>query len=88
MYRTRAYRRDARNKAIARKKRICREIYGTRIGGKEKTGSWYKHAGQYSKGKIHCSCRMCTFSKYYDLPRLSDYQEKEYVREALEDYFG
>ena len=49
--RTRAYRREVRNKHIARKKRIAKRIWGT----------WYKHDGMYSKGKIHCSCVMCAF---------------------------
>lgn len=88
MQRTRAYRRDVRNKTIARKKHLCRELYGMSIGGQDKPGSWYKHDGQYSKGKIHCSCRMCTYSKWYDLPRLSDMRDKEVVKEALKDLYS
>ena len=37
------YRRYVRNKAILRKKRISNSVYGL---------DWYKHDGQYSKGKI------------------------------------
>lgn len=77
MYRTRSYRREVRNKEIARKKRICLEIMGY---------DWYKHDGQYSKGKIHCSCKMCTYSKYYGLPTLKDKREREILKEALSNY--
>lgn len=86
MIRTRSYRREVRNKTIARKKRICRAIYGASIGGVETPGAWYKHDGQYSKGKIHCSCKMCTYSKYYGLPRFKDEKEREILKEALSNY--
>lgn len=81
MNRTRNYRREERNKAIRRKKKICHQVYSGESG-------WYKYDGQYSKGKIHCSCRMCTYSKFYDLPRLSDYKDREVVKSAMEDYLA
>ena len=73
-----AYTREVRNKAIARKKRICKRFYGF---------DWYKHDGQYSKGKIHCSCRMCTYSKYYDLPTHKDITEDIRFKQAVDDYY-
>lgn len=79
MSRSRAYTREVRNKHIARKKSIVKEVY---VPGTE----WYKHDGQYSKGKIHCSCRMCTYSKYYDCPRFKDGIDKFRVRDAMNDY--
>ena len=79
MNRTRAYRREVRNKAIRRKKRIRHEVYGY---------SWYPHDGQYSKGKIHCSCAICTYEKTYDLPRLSDRKDKEVIKSAMDDYYA
>jgi len=74
-----SYRREIRNRKISSKKRFVNRAYGY---------DWYKHDGQYSKGKIHCSCRMCTYSKFYDLPRLKDYKEAEVVKQALEDYYA
>ena len=50
-----AYTRDVRNKAIARKKRICKELDMT----------WYNVDGKYSKGKIHCGCPLCKPTKGY-----------------------
>ena len=86
MSRTRRFRRDVRNRKIARKKRLCRELYGASIGGVESPGKWYNHDGQYSKGKIHCSCKLCTYSKTYDIPTLKDKKEREVVKEALSNY--
>ena len=51
MSRSRGYNREQRARAITRKKRICTEFYGDH--------RWYKFDGQYSKGKVHCSCPMC-----------------------------
>lgn len=63
MARTRSYRREVRHKAICRKKAICLGVQGT---------DWYKVDGMYDKGKIHCSCKMCTYSKTYHLPSYKD----------------
>lgn len=80
MSRSRAYTREVRNKAIRRKKRICEDVYYPSIS------SWYPHDGQYSKGKIHCSCPICTYEKYYKLPSLKDEREKEKSVFALKEY--
>ena len=76
MYRTREYRRDIRNRKIARKKRICNN-YGF---------EWYKHDGQYSKGKIHCSCKSCKYGRHYNLPTLRDEREKLRFNSELAEY--
>ncbi len=52
MSRNRAYTRYVRNKSIIRKKRISK-AFGI--------SAWYPYDGQYSKGKIHCSCGMCRY---------------------------
>lgn len=65
MQRTREFRRDMRNRKIAHRKSICKHVYWDGC-------DWYRYDGQYSKGKIHCSCKMCTYSKTFDLPRLKD----------------
>lgn len=86
MKRSRSYIREVRNKKIARKKRICRNIYGPAILVGENVGSWYKHDGQYSKGKIHCSCKMCTYSKYFGLSSLKDMREKEKYEFEMKEF--
>lgn len=71
-----AYNREQRNKHIARKKRLSNELYGC---------DWYKVDGMYDKGKIHCSCKMCTYEKYYDFPRLKDEIDKERIKSEFSD---
>ena len=52
MNRTKQYYRAMREKHICRKKKIA---YLNFLNG------WgYKYDGMYSKGKIHCSCPMCS----------------------------
>ena len=47
MRRDRGYYREMRKKHIKRKKKLSAHYWH------------YKFDGQYSKGKIHCSCEMC-----------------------------
>lgn len=54
--RDRAYYRKMRAKHIKRKKRIAEYYYGF--------GWAYPFDGMYSKGKVHCSCRMCRSRDY------------------------
>lgn len=51
MIRNRGYYRNMRAKHIRRKKKLTFN-FGTGWG--------YEHDGMYSKGKIHCSCSMCS----------------------------
>lgn len=71
------YRRHVRSKAILRKKRISNSVYGL---------DWYKHDGQYSKGKIHCGCGLCKFGKRYGLPTTRDMRENTREHMLLDDY--
>lgn len=75
--RDRAYLRDVRKRKIKKKKRISKSVYGL---------YWYLHDGQYSKGKIHCSCGMCKFGKKYGLPTIRDIRENIRERILLDDY--
>ena len=76
--RDRAYLRKVRKKAIHRKKNICHDVYGF---------DWYKNDGMYSKGKIHCSCPLCKYSKVYDLSTHKMDIENLKVKDALNDYY-
>ena len=52
MNRTQDYYRHHRKRVIEKKKKIVKQCY---YGG-----YFYKFDGKYSKGKIHCSCDMCS----------------------------
>lgn len=49
--RGKAFTRNERNKHIARKKNIAEHVYGW---------AYYGDDGRYNKGKVHCSCGMCS----------------------------
>ena len=78
--RTREYRRKMRKKHIKRKKSIC-NFYKTF----DANDLSRDHDGQYSKGKIHCSCGICKFSKKYKLPTLRDEKELEKFKLELKE---
>ena len=71
------YRRYVRNKTILRKKRISNSVYGL---------DWYKHDGQYSKGKIHCGCGLCKYGKKYDLPTIKCNRERSREKILMKDW--
>ncbi len=77
---TRAYTRGMKHKAICRKKALDSQI-------NDKNNPWYKHDGQYSKGKIRCNCPICKYSKHYNVPSDKDIAEKKYVKQAIEEYY-
>jgi len=54
--RTRAYRRHHRRRVIRHKRTLLTEIYGSRKNGYEE----FPVDGKLAKGKIHCSCSMCS----------------------------
>jgi len=70
-----AYRRNVRNKKIAYRKRICEKHYGW---------AYYEYDGQYSKGKIHCGCRLCKPDKGYQ-PSWRDEKKKVIAEAELRD---
>ena len=49
--RGKVYAREMREKHIKRKKKIAEKLYGN---------NYYNIEGKYDKGKIHCSCPMCS----------------------------
>jgi hypothetical protein len=49
--RSKIFAREMREKHIQRKKRIAEKLYGH---------GFYKCDGKYDKGKVHCSCPMCS----------------------------
>ena len=51
MNRTQDYYRHHRERIIKKKKKFSEQCYGI---------AYYKVDGKYGKGKIHCSCDMCS----------------------------
>lgn len=91
--RTRAYRRSQRNRKIAHRRNIVHHygmMHPTLPNGQldfscEIPMEWYKHPGQYSKGKIHCGCGICKYSRKFGLPTLRTIRELAKFKSELQD---
>ncbi|MBQ7624935.1 MAG: hypothetical protein IJS65_06655 [Clostridia bacterium] len=80
MNRDRSYYRKQRMRAVHRREGILR-----RIGGEEYVRAWERGApGRLSKGKIHCSCPMCSV-KSRDVPLARDVRKAEEAKDKLSE---
>lgn len=93
--------RKARKRAIARKQRICKEVFHNPWYFAYQTSSkdclpgeslneanmrlHNEIPGKYSKGKIHCSCKMCRAYKLTDELKHSDAVKMESAREQMQE---
>lgn len=75
----RAYTRYMRETHIQRKMRIDKEVHNI--------GSWYKFRGQYSKGKIHCSCPMCAVKTRVNGRKISEKRKLIELEDVREDAY-
>lgn len=63
--RSKAYTRHQRERVIQKKMGIVRNIFYW-----DENEEKYMHVrGKYSKGKVHCSCKMCRYEQYYGIPK-------------------
>ena len=90
---TLAYKRYQRHRAISRKKSICNHYDRAVVNpvthkmdfSRYEPFDWYKVDGKYDKGKIHCSCKLCKFSRHFKLPTLRTIKEMIKYKDALKD---
>jgi hypothetical protein len=68
MNKNRAYYRHHRERVINRNSKLAKQFYGD---------GYYKYPGQFSKGKIHCSCGMCRIKTRYNGWSMSDRRKLE-----------
>lgn len=77
MYRTSSYRRHKRYVKIARKKNLVHEM----------NDYWYyKFDGQYDKGKIHCSCPLCSAKYSINGPDIRDIKKLESLKFQIQEF--
>ena len=60
--RTKAYIRYQRERIIRRKWTILKDVYQLEKESMPRRGT-------LSKGKVHCSCRICRYEQYYGIPK-------------------
>lgn len=79
MNRSTEFNRFQRYVHIARKKRII----------KEQNNYWYyKHEGELDKGKIHCSCWMCSAKTRVHGPKISEIRKIENMNSQEGEYYS
>ena len=76
--RNRAYYRDKRRKAINKKIRIIKIKYSFDFIDSSK-----REPGRLSKAKVHCSCKMCKFEKFYGIERYNYLSKLEAIKNEL-----
>ncbi len=42
--------------------------------------------GTLSKGKIHCSCRMCRYEQYHSIPKAKHKAKLKAMKKEIDDY--
>ena len=90
IHRHRGNRRKQNYIKAARKEKIARSIYGSALLSEE-GWHYFSNLNQYSKGKIHCSCPMCSQKtnmkhnkKNY---KVSDIKKINSMGSQLEEYY-
>lgn len=61
--RSRSYYRNQRKRVIAKKMFICNTVFGNNMEDLKSDKRCY------SKAKVHCSCRMCKYEKFYGIEK-------------------
>lgn len=86
MSRNKAYTRSMRAKHIKRKKRIICEAHPW-LANMNNGNGWYPFEGQYSKGKIHCSCKLCSIKAYYGkhMPSINEMGKLAAMEAAIDE---
>lgn len=89
MSRGKGYTRKMRAKHIKRKKNIVLHV-SPWMQSLNNGNGWYPHDGQYSKGKIHCSCPLCSIKAYYGkhMPTISEQRRLDEAEANLNDFLN
>jgi len=84
--RNRSYYRHHRERMIVKKVYIFTVIMGNELVG-FKNGEYYPFiTGKYSKGKVHCSCKMCKYHKHYKIEQNKYKHKKALMKKEIDEY--
>lgn len=76
--RSKAYTRHQRERIIQRKWAILRDVLQREIESMPVHGS-------LSKGKVHCSCRMCRYEQFHGIPKSKHKAQWEAMQKEIDD---
>lgn len=77
--RTKAYFRHQRERIIRRKWAILKNVILLE-------NHHMPVRGKLSKGKVHCSCRMCRYEKYHSIPKNKHKAKLKEMKQEIDDY--
>ncbi|MEK4403265.1 hypothetical protein MKZ26_02325 [Sporosarcina sp. FSL K6-6792] len=76
--RSKAYTRHQRERIIQRKWAILKDAL-------QREGESMPVRGTLSKGKVHCSCRMCCYEQYHGIPKSKHKAQWEAMQKEVDD---
>lgn len=78
--RSKAYTRHQRGRIIRRKWMILQVIL-------QLEAEYMPVRGILSKGKVHCSCKICRYEQYYSIPKAKHKAKWVAMQKEIDDYF-
>ena len=77
--RSRAFIRHQRARVIKKKLKILQNVFFT-------DDMYLPVRGKLSKGKIHCSCKMCRYEQYHSIPKAKHKVIFKALEQEMNDY--
>ncbi|EON72386.1 hypothetical protein ACMGD3_08545 [Lysinibacillus sphaericus] len=77
--RSKAYIRHQRERTIRKKWGILKNVF-------LREDEYMPIRGTLSKGKIHCSCRMCRYEQYHAIPKAKHKAKLKAMEQEIDDY--
>lgn len=84
--RSRSYYRHQRERAINRKIYIFHHIWGNELTEYKNVKEIPLRVGKWSKGKVHCSCKICKYEKHYKIEKAKYKEKKRVMKEEINEY--
>ncbi|MFE3576775.1 hypothetical protein [Lysinibacillus sp. NPDC059133] len=77
--RSKAYIRHQRERIIRKKWAILKDV-------KLRESDFMPVRGRLSKGKVHCSCRMCRYEQFHSIPKTKHKAKLKTMEQEIDEY--
>lgn len=85
--RSKNYYRHQRDRAIKKKQFVIKNVWNY-SNDDLLLHPWFRIPGKLSKGKIHCSCKMCKYEKHYRILKYKHKNKLVSMKNEIEDYLN
>lgn len=86
--RSKFYYRHQRERVIAKKVYIYTVVMGIELIDYRNGRDFPHFKGRFSKGKVHCSCKMCKYEKHYNIPKHTHQSKWNAMKKEIEDFYN